>query len=33
MEITINQIKDKEQLEFVKLDNGTIMSYGRKLPF
>ena len=33
MKITIKQYDNKEELEFVRLDTGEIMNYGRSLPF
>lgn len=31
--INVKQISSVEKLEFAKLDNGTILNYGRSLPF
>lgn len=33
MKIKVNYIESREELEFTKLDNGTIINYGRYLPF
>jgi hypothetical protein len=33
MKIKVNYVTKSELLEFTKLDNGKVMSYGRSLPF
>ena len=33
MKVSVKYIENNQTLEFVRLDNGRIMSYGRSLPF
>lgn len=33
MKIKVNYLGGSAKLEFARLDNGTIISYGRSLPF